>query len=169
MKLASGSWTDWLRRFLYTGFFSGYSPKAPGTAGTLLAWLLYCLLYIALGESASTVHLVATLLFVYPAILLGNVAEKDTGEKDPQIVVLDEMIGYWITMLFLPFSLGVSLTGALFFRFFDILKPWPIKGLQKYKGGLGIMIDDYAAGILSNILLHALLFLLKFNGVSLPF
>lgn len=154
-------------RFLYTGFYSGYAPKAPGTAGSVVAWVLLTLLHFLVKDHGAIIHSCVTILMLYPAVLLGNVAEKDIGEKDPQIVVLDEMMGYWIALLFIPYSFTASLLGLVLFRFFDILKPWPIYGLQKYKGGFGIMIDDYVAGIFANIIIWGVILVQNLTGLTI--
>lgn len=126
------------------GFGSGLSPKAPGTVGSLVAillWLLLCQLPVALYWM---VVLAATLLGVY---ICGKAAEK-LGVHDHSGIVWDEFVGLWIGMAFLSPTLGSIICGFVLFRFFDIVKPWPIGWLdKKMQGGMGIMIDDIVAGI----------------------
>ncbi|MGB0459454.1 MAG: phosphatidylglycerophosphatase A [Porticoccaceae bacterium] len=126
------------------GFGSGLSPKAPGTIGSLAAiplWLVLCQLPVVLYW---LVVLVATLLGVY---ICGRAATK-LGVHDHSGIVWDEFVGLWIAMAFLTPSLNTVICGFVLFRFFDIVKPWPIGWLdKKMQGGMGIMIDDIVAGI----------------------
>lgn len=126
------------------GFGSGLSPKAPGTIGSLAAiplWLVLCQLPVVLYW---LVVLVATLLGVY---ICGRAVTK-LGVHDHSGIVWDEFVGLWIAMAFLTPSLNTVICGFVLFRFFDIVKPWPIGWLdKKMQGGMGIMIDDIVAGI----------------------
>jgi len=140
-----------LSYFIGTGFGSGYIPVAPGTAGSIVAILLYYLFYINPLE-----WIVLTILFFVIGVWSATQIEKDIG-KDPSIVVIDEIVGQWIALLFLPYSLTIVIGAFIFFRLFDILKPYPINKLENMKGGLGIMIDDVLAGIYANLVLQALL------------
>lgn len=161
-----------VKEFLFTGFYSGYSPVAPGTAGTFVAMVLYILENIFLGEilgdSIVYVNLIIVLLLIYPSIKLGDAAEVFFNKKDPQQVVLDEMMGYWIGILFIPFSFTGAIAAFVLFRIFDIVKPYPARNLESLKGGLGIMIDDYIAGVYTCICMHLLILLLNFNNITLP-
>ncbi|MDA3899172.1 MAG: phosphatidylglycerophosphatase A [Spirochaetes bacterium] len=153
--------------FLYTGFYTGYMPFAPGTFGTLLACAIYCSLYLTFGDNVRFINMGLVLLAAYPAVMLGNQAEKYFDSKDPQVVVLDEMMGYWIAVFFFPFSIRLVIIAFVLFRFFDIVKPWPINGLQQLKGGLGIMIDDYLAGLFSNAIIWILIAISWYTGVAI--
>jgi phosphatidylglycerophosphatase A len=137
--------TDW-RLFLAFGFGSGLSPKGPGTAGTLAAIPVYLLLLV-FGEQ---VYLLATLLICVSGVWLCQYAADKLGVHDFGGIVWDEIAGYLVTMLFVPFSWAAVLIGFLLFRLFDIFKPWPICVLDKeLGGGLGIMLDDLVAGLFS--------------------
>lgn len=132
------------QHFLALGFGSGLSPRAPGTMGTLVAipivWLLsqFGLVWY------TGLLLAGTILGIY---ICGKTAQ-DVGEHDHGAIVWDEIIGYMLTMLFVPVTWLTLLLGFLLFRFFDILKPWPICWFDKHvQGGLGIMLDDILAGI----------------------
>ena len=92
-------------------------------------------------------NLIFVILIIYPSIKLGDAAEKFYKSKDPQQVVLDEVIGYWIGILFIPFSFSYAVMAFILFRVFDIIKPFPASSLESLKGGLGIMIDDIIAGL----------------------
>ncbi len=157
-----------IKEFLFTGFYSGYAPGAPGTAGTLVGMACYILLYLILGqEYIILVNILLVALLLYPAIWLGDAGEEFFGVKDAQEVVLDEMMGYWITMLFLPFNWKLAVAGFILFRILDIVKPWPARKLQDLRGGLGIMIDDYIAGVYGCILLNTAWYLLPRFGIVL--
>jgi phosphatidylglycerophosphatase A len=144
-----------LSYILATGFGSGYAPIAPGTAGSLLALILYILFPLTpwwwLG---------ITLLTAIIGIPTGTYVEGQT-KKDPGIVVIDEMAGQWLSLLFLPRTIPVFIAGFLLFRILDIVKPFPANSSQNLKGGLGIMLDDLIAGIYTNILIWIGLWLLK--------
>ncbi|MBN2434928.1 MAG: phosphatidylglycerophosphatase A [Spirochaetes bacterium] len=153
--------------FFYTGFYTGYMPFAPGTFGTLLASAIYCSLYMAFGDNVRFINMGLVLIAAYPAVLLGNQAERYFEAKDPQVVVLDEMMGYWISIFFFPFNLKIVLAAFVIFRIFDILKPWPIGSSQQLKGGLGIMIDDYIAGVFTNAVIWAIIGFSHFTGIAI--
>ena len=145
-------------QFLAFGFGSGLSPRAPGTAGTVIAIPLYLLI--------CDLNLVAyTLLLVLSAaagIWLCGRASGELGVHDHPGIVWDEFVGYWITMWALPTSWVWVAAGFLLFRLFDILKPWPISLCDKrVHGGLGIMLDDVLAGIVSCGVLHGIFWLVN--------
>ncbi|PKL37911.1 MAG: phosphatidylglycerophosphatase A [Spirochaetae bacterium HGW-Spirochaetae-1] len=155
-----------IKEMLFTGFYSGYVPLAPGTAGTFVGMIFYFLEYLIFGPRVSPwVNVGVAVILLYPAIKLGDAGELYFGKKDPQEVVLDEMMGYWITMMFLPFSIKLSILGFILFRIMDVLKPYPAGKLQELKGGLGIMIDDYIAGVYACIILHAVLLAADYCGI----
>lgn len=123
----------------------GLSPKMPGTVGSAAAALLAPWLFIPLGLGARLA--VLSLLFVVGALAAGR-AERILGREDPGEVNIDELVGQWLT--FLPLAQagpGAVLAGFLLFRFFDILKPWPIRRSEHWlPGGWGVMLDDVLAG-----------------------
>ncbi|MBI3756276.1 MAG: phosphatidylglycerophosphatase A [Deltaproteobacteria bacterium] len=134
--------------------YAGYSPFAPGTVGTLLGVIIYYLLSSA-GTTAYCITLSSGLLI---AIWTSSVAQKHFGKEDPAQVVCDEVIGYLVAAFLVPFTVPNAIMIFLLFRFFDIAKPFPI-GLidRKIKGGIGIALDDIAAGIYSNIAFRLLI------------
>jgi len=137
--------------FLAFGLGSGASPWAPGTAGTLAAVPIYFLLaYLPLY-----LYLIMLLVtFAFGCWLCGKTS-ADLGVHDHGGIVWDEFVGYWITMLALPVSWAWALAGFVLFRFFDILKPWPIRWIdKKVEGGFGIMLDDVLAAVYAGGLLH---------------
>ena len=139
--------------FLAFGFGSGLAKKAPGTFGTLAAVPLY-LLFVQLGLGFySLFTVVITVIGIW---ICGRAADK-LGEHDFGGIVWDEIAGLLITLWLVPFSWMNLLAGFVLFRFFDILKPWPIKWLdQQVQGGLGIMIDDVLAAVFAGGLLWLL-------------
>ncbi|RMF61085.1 MAG: phosphatidylglycerophosphatase A [Calditrichaeota bacterium] len=133
-----------------TGLGFGYSPIAPGTAGSILALVTG---YFFLGH-----HLPLLLIGIVVITLLGIISasyvENTQGKEDPSIVVVDEVAGMWIALIMVPHSPGWYLAAFLLFRFFDVAKPYPIRSMEKFHGGLGIMLDDIIAGVYSLIILQ---------------
>ena len=130
--------------FLALGFGSGLAPKAPGTFGTLAAIPVFL---IAM-QLPSLYFLLLTLFMSVAGIYICGKAAADAGVHDHGAIVWDEIVGFMITMYMIPVSWLTIVVGFALFRFFDILKPWPISYLDKNcHGGLGIMLDDVAAGI----------------------
>lgn len=135
------------------GFGSGLSSRAPGTVGTLAAIpIWYWMSAWSLANYVIAVYL-AALVGIY---ICGRAAEK-IGIHDPAGIVWDEFVGFWIAMLAVPPSWLALAVGFGLFRLFDIVKPWPIGWLDKHvDGGLGIMLDDIAAGLITALLMAAL-------------
>ena len=144
-------------QFLAFGFGSGLAPRAPGTAGTLVAVPLYWL--IADWSLAwYSVFLVAATI---AGIWICGAASRELKVHDHPGIVWDEFVGYWITMWAVPAEWVWMLAGFVVFRVFDIVKPWPISHLDRtVKGGFGIMIDDIIAGIMACVTLHVALWIL---------
>jgi phosphatidylglycerophosphatase A len=139
------------RHFLSLGFGSGLAPFAPGTFGTLAAIPVYLLM----AELPLSVFLLLTLLAFVLGIYLCGYTSRALGVHDHSGIVWDEVVGYLITMIALPSTWPWVLGGFVLFRFFDIVKPWPIRWADKHlHGGLGIMFDDVLAGLFSLIALH---------------
>ena len=137
--------------FLALGFGSGLAPKAPGTFGTLAALPIF---YFMMPLSVAIYSLITVFLAVIGIYICGKAA-KDSGVHDHGAIVWDEIVGFLITMIGVAVSWQSLLVGFLLFRFFDILKPWPISYLDKHvHGGLGIMIDDVVAGLAALICMH---------------
>ena len=154
-------------KILFTGFYSGYVPFAPGTAGTAIGLLLYILEYTFLGSAIPWwVNLIALILLFYPSVLICDAGEKFFASKDPGPVVWDEIIGYFVTMLFVPFSFTAAIAGFILFRITDIVKPFPANQLQSLKGGLGILIDDVVAGIYACAALHIIIYVTGLYGIT---
>lgn len=143
--------------FLAFGFGSGLSPKAPGTAGTLAA---VPLVYFALALPLWA-YVFLTLVIIIAGVWICDNSSKRLGVHDHPGIVWDEIAGLFITLLAAPAGLIWLAVGFVLFRFFDILKPWPIGWLDRQVGGgLGIMIDDVLAGVYALICLQLLALLL---------
>lgn len=139
-----------------TGFYSGYLPKAPGTWGSLVGLLLVFLFH---NFSLPVYLAVVAGLFVVGTFAAGE-AEKILDNRDPGVVVIDEIVGMLVAMIAVPLTPLTMLLGFFLFRVFDIVKPFPVNVFdQRFHGGLGIMLDDVVAGIYSLMALKLILFL----------
>lgn len=139
------------RRFFALGLGSGLAPVAPGTFGTLAAVPLYFLLQ----PLPWTYYLAVVFVTFLLGIWLCEVTARQLGVHDHPGIVWDEFVGYWITMLLAPPGWLWVVAGFLLFRLFDILKPWPIRWIDKrVGGGFGIMFDDVLAGIYALVLMQ---------------
>jgi len=132
--------------FVAMGLGSGLSPKAPGTAGTLLA---VPLVYF-LQQQTLVVYVLVTLFVLLTGSWVCGYAAKKLRVHDHSGIVYDEVAGFLITMFMAPAGWFWMLAGFILFRFFDAVKPWPISWLDKnVHGGFGIMFDDVIAGVFS--------------------
>ena len=139
--------------FFALGFGSGLSPRAPGTAGTLIALPLYWLAMTYLADIYIWLVVFISLVGVY---LCGTTA-RNLQSHDHGGIVWDEIAGFAITMLWVPFSWQWIAAGFVLFRILDIAKPWPIRWLdRRVGGGWGIMLDDIVAGLIACGVLHAI-------------
>jgi len=139
-----------IAKLIATFFHVGYFPYAPGTLGTLAAVPLY---YIVSGLPYYF-YIPFTVLFIILSVWAAGVAEDIFGEKDPGLIVADEVSGYLVTMILIPFSLTNLVIGFFLFRFFDIVKPPPARQAEKLSGGLGVVMDDVMSGVYANIVLQ---------------
>jgi phosphatidylglycerophosphatase A len=138
-----------------TWFGSGYAPVAPGTAGSLAALLIAIGLRHWLDISAVWIGALGILL-IAPGIWAAGVVAKEIGRTDPQIVVIDEVVGQWITIAGAGTLNWKSWLGAFaLFRVLDMWKPWPARQLESLHGGTGIVADDVMAGIYGALVLFA--------------
>jgi len=146
---------NWLNpvHLLALGFGSGAAPKAPGTCGTLVAVILYW----PLSQLNPNQYLLMVLVTCVVGIYLCGKTAEDLGVHDHGSIVWDEFAGFWITMIAAPVGWVWVLIGFVLFRFFDIIKPWPINWIdKKVTGGLGIMLDDVVAGVMAALVLQGL-------------
>ena len=138
---------------LATGFGVGYSPVAPGTLGTLVAIPVY---YFG-SNISSPIYEITLIGFFFLSVWISENAEIFFGKKDDQRIVIDEIMGFLITMLWVPKTGIFVVIGFFLFRFFDILKPFPIRRVErKLKGGYGVVLDDVIAGVYANIVLQVI-------------
>ncbi|MBC2711413.1 MAG: phosphatidylglycerophosphatase A [Desulfosarcina sp.] len=137
--------------FFATGGLIGFSSVAPGTFGSLAA-LPLCLLISLMGVGSA---LIFVLTLVLLSTWIAHAAEKIVAQKDPKQVVIDEICGMAVALFALPFTPVFIIGGFALFRVFDILKPFPIRWVdKKVPGGLGIILDDIIAGMFANVLLR---------------
>jgi len=147
---SSPSWLSRAAQLVATAGGAGYAPLAPGTAGSavglLLFWPLSRLPFA--GQAAITVA-----VFLLGTLAATHVATR-LGLKDPGIVVVDEVVGQWISLLLLPLTPVTIAAGFLLFRVLDVVKPWPARDFERLPGGFGIMADDVMAGVYANLLVR---------------
>ena len=137
--------------FLAYGFGSGLSPFAPGTVGTLAAVPLA----IPLKLLPAAVFWPLILVFFLVGVHLCGVTSKRLGKHDPGGIVWDEMAAYWLCIAFVPLHWAWLAAAFVLFRLFDILKPWPIRMIdRRFGGGLGIMLDDVVAALFTMAVLQ---------------
>lgn len=138
-----------------SGAFMGFVPVASGTVASLGALILYY--FTPLSEITVALG-VATLVCFFAGIPVSTRIERALGH-DPALVVIDEVVGMWLALLFIPKSIITAALAFLLFRAFDILKPQPAKYFDGIGGGFGIMMDDVIAGIYANLVLQVVLVL----------
>ena len=155
----SRPWYQWLA----LGGGSGLSPILPGTMGTIAAIPLYLLLTLVVRNNVVYTLVLVTMVALGPWLCGQAAREMQNGGSgkrvlDPPAIVWDEWVGLLFTLWLVPFGWWTLLVGFLLFRFFDMLKPWPISWLDKHiHGGTGIMLDDIAAAIPALIILRLML------------
>ena len=138
---------------LATALGAGYSPIAPGTAGSAVGVVTYWGLLLL--PRAPALALMAAVLVL--GTLAAHHVARAIGRPDPGLVVVDEVVGQWVALLFLPFTPLTAGAAFLLFRIMDIIKPWPARDFEDLHGGIGIMADDLMAGVYANLLLRGLL------------
>jgi phosphatidylglycerophosphatase A len=137
---------------LATGFGSGLAPRAPGTAGSVVGVILY----LAVADLSLPFYFALLIVLSCLGCWICDVAARKLGVPDAPSIVFDEIVGVLITLAGTPIEWPWLLLGFALFRFFDILKPWPIRWLDKnIHGGVGIMLDDLLAGVFALVLLQA--------------
>ena len=144
--------------FLATGCFSGFLPRMPGTWGTFAAIPLVLLVHRGTWWLQGT----ATAVFFFIAVWIAGRGEALLGARDAPAIVIDEMCGLLVSLLWLPLTALTVSAGFLLFRFFDIMKPPPIRSLERrLPGGWAVVMDDVFAGIYTMIVLRLALASLK--------
>ena len=172
-----------LKRFLGTGFYSGYLPWAPGTWGSLVGLLialvpgveqtpvLLCLIAVGMilgvPSAAAIARVEGNRLSKIAAATKATFQPDGHAAPDPSIVVIDELVGMWVSLLFLPKTFAAYLVAFLAFRAMEILKPLPARQLEQLPNGWGIMLDDVIAGLYAAAASHAILFVGRLLAPSL--
>ena len=152
-------WHNHWTHFLAFGFGSGALPKAPGTFGTLAAIPVF----LVLAQAPLWLYGVLVVLAFVLGCYLCDWVSRDMGVHDHGGIVWDEFVGFWITMILVPVNWMTVVLGFILFRFFDVLKPWPIKWFdQRIHGGIGIMIDDVIAGVFAWVCLQGIVWVAGF-------
>ena len=150
-----------IHKIVASGLGSGFSPVAPGTVGSLIGCLLAYFFNFIFSENDFSIYCLFFTVYCFLLIFIGiisvNQLEKDWGNDSPKFTI-DEIAGMSISLLFVPLTWQSVLIAFILFRFFDILKPFGIRSLEKLKGGLGVMMDDVLAGIYACVFLHVILF-----------
>ena len=150
-----------IKRFFSTVCFIGYFPKASGTIASMatVGVLYYFMPKVAPYFLPASLHLFwpVYVAFVGFAIFVSNGAKEMFGAEDPSAIVIDEVAGQLITFMGIALTPGTLLFGLVLFRFFDIVKPFPIHKFEEMDDGCGIVMDDVAAGVLANISLLVIL------------
>jgi phosphatidylglycerophosphatase A len=129
---------------------AGYSPVAPGTAGSAVTVLLLWL--VPFSRAGLVVFFVAVVVI---GTWAAHVAERRLGGKDPGAIVIDEVAGMTLSVIAFPLTPGVLLAGFVLFRVFDVVKPSPARESQRLGGGIGVMLDDLIAGLYALAVLAA--------------
>jgi phosphatidylglycerophosphatase A len=141
-------------KWLASGCYSGYFPLAPGTAGTMLGIPVYFLF----SFFPPAIYLLSSAAAFFLGWWASERAEVIFARRDSPKIVIDEIVGYLITMALLPRTLTMVIGGFLFFRIFDIIKPFPAGLIEsRVSGGLAVVLDDAVAGIYANLLLQAII------------
>ena len=144
-----------LARLIATWFYCGYAPVGPGTVGSAAAILIAWLLHTYASQSAMSFAVFGVALAI-PGIWAAGVTARAINLKDPGIVVVDEVVGQWITLAgATDLNWRSWLVAFCLFRIFDIWKPPPVRQLEQLPGGLGIVADDAMAGVYSALVLFA--------------
>jgi phosphatidylglycerophosphatase A len=134
--------------------YVGFAPVAPGTVGSAAALLLF----VPLRWTGSTaIELAAAGVLFFAGVWSARLTELHLGLEDPGPVVVDEVVGMLVSLLFVPATWPAVLAAFVAFRVFDVVKPWPANRLERLHGGWGIMADDVAAGVYANLVMQGLI------------
>lgn len=145
-----------LVKIISTFFYFGFFPVAPGTFGSIGGLLIYFLTL-----PSQTAYFTATLIILIMGFMVCAKAEKVFAIQDPPQVVIDEVAGMLISLMFLPKSLPIIICAFILFRGFDTVKIWPAEQSEKVPLGIGIMLDDIVAGIYANLAIQLALFVIS--------
>jgi phosphatidylglycerophosphatase A len=145
---------DKIDKAISTFFGIGYLPIMPGTYASAAG----ALIFLALNRYIYP-YIAVTAIVTVAGFICVRQAEKLFGKPDPSEVVIDEVSGMLISYMFVPFSIFNIIIGFLIFRILDIIKIYPINAVEKVGAGRGIMLDDMLAGIMTNIILHLVIYI----------
>ena len=143
---------DWIVLFIATGGYSGYARIVPATVGSFVGLLLF----LPMTASPFLAQLAFTGGFLCLGIWVAGRAEETLKIIDPRPIVIDEIVGMWISLLLLPNRISYFLAAFILFRLFDVIKPFPAKQAEHLRGGWGIVLDDVVAGLYTNVLLQGI-------------
>jgi phosphatidylglycerophosphatase A len=143
-----------LIKLITSCFYLGYIPFASGTFGSLFGLGIYFLIY-----PYRVFYAAVSLLFICLGFLTITPAEKIFGQKDPNQIVIDEASGLLVAFFLIPPKVFYLVIGFLLYRLLDIIKPYPLRKLEKIPGAPGVMLDDLGAAVYTNLILQCLLFL----------
>ena len=142
--------------FLATGAYVGRIPFASGTFGSLVGFPIVYLM----SKADWVLAAIMTVVLILFSVRVAHLAEQHLKAKDPGCIVIDEIAGMCVTMLGMPLTLTTGIAGFFLFRLFDVIKPPPARQMEKkLKGGWGVVMDDVAAGVMANIVLHLAIWL----------
>ena len=137
-------------RFISTVFFIGYFPKIPGTFASIFALFLWWIK----PSSSILMDILLILILAIIGIITSDKTAKYLNLKDPSIIVIDEIVGMWLSLFLIPKTIILFIMAFIIFRILDIWKPLWINTCQELSGGIGIMMDDIVAGIITCIFIH---------------
>jgi len=143
---------NFLVKILSTFFYVGYLPLIPGTFASLVGVLIF---YIA--RSNFPIYICLTLCVIFSGFFVSGKAEKIFNKKDPKYIVIDEVCGMLLSLMFLPLDIKFVIIAFVLFRLLDILKPYPANRFQELKGSIGIMGDDIVAGLYTSLIMSVAL------------
>ena len=142
-----------ISEWIATCFKVGYLPFAPGTWGSVFSILLW---WVILKDLNTYIFGAIIIIFLLIGIVVSNIIIDQSGDHDPSYIIIDELVGQWLALFLIPdgfFNIAIS---YILFRFFDIIKPWPIRLIEKLPKGLGVMSDDLTAGLITLVLIQVI-------------
>jgi len=139
--------------FIVTIFYIGKLPFAPGTWASIMATVIWLFLF----NSANSYLLpIFSIILLIIGTYFSHLSLKKSNDHDPSYIVIDEWVGQWIALSFIPVNLSFAIIGLVLFRFFDISKIGPIRYFEKLPGAFGVMLDDVVAGLLTMLVIYIL-------------
>ena len=146
-----------INKLISTFFYVGFLPKLPGTFGTLAGAILYYFIN-SLYSPTHTIMLIITIAIIIVSVVTSHYSMDIFDSEVPVCVVIDEVAGIFVAMLFIPFSITNLAIAFFLFRLFDVWKPLFVRTLERLPGGLGITMDDVGAGLISNLLIQIMIY-----------